>query len=88
MVLNVQSVLYITQGYSILYEIRIVHGPLREFLELKVLENGFFGHPEVKDISLLMLLYAGKASISSFKYSISPKIKNIFFKDIVKILKQ
>ncbi len=30
----------------------------------------FFGHPEVKFISFLMLLYAGKASISSFKYSI------------------
>lgn len=29
----------------------------------------FFGHPEVKYISLLMLLYAGNASISSFKYS-------------------
>jgi len=40
----------------------------------------FFGHPEVKNISLLMLLYAGKASISSFKYSI--------FIDIVKKLKQ
>ena len=30
----------------------------------------FFGHPEVKFISLIMLLYAGIASISSFKYSI------------------
>ena len=30
----------------------------------------FFGHPEVKFVSLVMLLYAGKASISSFKYSI------------------
>ena len=30
----------------------------------------FFGHPEVKFISLIMLLYAGKASIHSFKYSI------------------
>ena len=30
----------------------------------------FFGHPEVKLISLLMLLYAGIASIFSFKYSI------------------
>lgn len=40
----------------------------------------FFGHPEVKYISLLMLLYAGKASLSSFKYSI--------FIDIVKKLKQ
>ena len=40
----------------------------------------FFGHPEVKHISLLMLLYAGKASIFSFKYSL--------FIDIVKKLKQ
>lgn len=40
----------------------------------------FFGHPEVKYISLVMLLYAGKASISSFKYSL--------FIDIVKKLKQ
>ena len=30
----------------------------------------FFGHPEVKFISFLMLLYAGTASIFSFKYSI------------------
>lgn len=30
----------------------------------------FFGHPEVKLISFLMLLYAGIASITSFKYSI------------------
>lgn len=30
----------------------------------------FFGHPEVKFISLIILLYAGIASISSFKYSI------------------
>ena len=40
----------------------------------------FFGHPEVKTISLLMSLYAGKASLSSFKYSL--------FIDIVKKLKQ
>lgn len=40
----------------------------------------FFGHPEVKFISLLMLLYAGKTSITSFKYSL--------FIDIVKKLKQ
>ena len=40
----------------------------------------FFGHPEVKFVSLVMLLYAGKASISSFKYSL--------FIDIVKKLKQ
>jgi hypothetical protein len=30
----------------------------------------FFGHPEVKYVSLLMLLYAGKTSLTSFKYSI------------------
>lgn len=30
----------------------------------------FFGHPEVKFICLIMLLYAGIASIFSFKYSI------------------
>ena len=30
----------------------------------------FFGHPEVKFISFLMLLYAGTPSIPSFKYSI------------------
>ena len=40
----------------------------------------FFGHPEVKFVSLIMLLYAGKASIPSFKYSL--------FIDIVKKLKQ
>jgi len=40
----------------------------------------FFGHPEVNDISLLMLLYAEIASLSSFKYS--P------FMDTVKKLKQ
>ena len=40
----------------------------------------FFGHPEVKFISLLMLLYAGNASITSFKYSL--------FNDTVKKLKQ
>ena len=40
----------------------------------------FFGHPEVKFVSLVMLLYAGKASISSFKYSL--------FIEIVKKLKQ
>ena len=27
----------------------------------------FFGHPEVKFVSLVMLLYAGKTSLSSFK---------------------
>lgn len=41
----------------------------------------FFGHPEVNYISLLMLLYAGKASLSSFEYS-----RNLF--DIVKKSKQ
>lgn len=41
----------------------------------------FFGHPEVKEISLVMSLYAGKASISSFKYS-------FLYIDIVKKLKQ
>ena len=30
----------------------------------------FFGHPEVKFVSLLMLLYAGNTSLSSFKYSL------------------
>src|SRR5437016_5803940 len=40
----------------------------------------FFGHPEVKYISLLTLLYAGTTSIYSFKYSI--------LNDIVKKLKQ
>lgn len=40
----------------------------------------FFGHPEVKYISLLMLLYAGKTSLTSFKYSL--------FNDTVKKLKQ
>jgi cytochrome c oxidase subunit 1 len=30
----------------------------------------FFGHPEVKNIGLLTLLYAGTTSILSFKYSI------------------
>jgi LAGLIDADG endonuclease/Cytochrome C and Quinol oxidase polypeptide I len=40
----------------------------------------FFGHPEVKFISFLMLLYAGTTSIFSFKYSI--------LNDIVKKLKQ
>jgi cytochrome c oxidase subunit 1 len=40
----------------------------------------FFGHPEVKNIGLLTLLYAGTTSISSFKYS--------FLNDTVKKLKQ
>jgi len=40
----------------------------------------FFGHPEVKYIGFLTLLYAGTTSITSFKYSI--------LNDIVKILKQ
>ena len=58
----------------------------------------FFGHPEVKFVSLVMLLYAGKASISSFKYFIflffrthnlnftAHKLK--ILQDTVKILKQ
>ena len=40
----------------------------------------FFGHPEVKSISLIMSLYAGKTSIYSFKYSL--------FIETVKKLKQ
>ena len=40
----------------------------------------FFGHPEVKYIGLLTLLFAGTTSIFSFKYSI--------LNDIVKILKR
>ena len=40
----------------------------------------FFGHPEVKFIGLVTLLYAGTTSLISFKYSI--------FIDIVKKLKQ
>jgi hypothetical protein len=40
----------------------------------------FFGHPEVKFVGLLTLLYAGTTSLHSFKYSIKH--------DIVKKLKQ
>jgi len=40
----------------------------------------FFGHPEVKIISLIILLYAGITSLKCFKYSI--------FNDTVKNLKQ
>jgi len=40
----------------------------------------FFGHPEVKFVGLLTLLYAGTTSLQSFKYSIEH--------DIVKKLKQ
>jgi heme/copper-type cytochrome/quinol oxidase subunit 1 len=47
----------------------------------------FFGHPEVDYISFLMLLYAGKASLLSFKYSISV-ITQYYFVDTVKKLKQ
>lgn len=43
-------------------------------------ENGFFGHPEVKYVGFLTLLYAGTTSPFSFKYSI--------LKDLVKKLKQ
>ena len=41
----------------------------------------FFGHPEVKFISLLTLLYAGTTSFNCFKYSIK-------YNNIVKILRQ
>ena len=44
----------------------------------------FFGHPEVKYIGLLTLLYAGTTSLQSFKYSIDGFAIN----DIVKKLKQ
>ena len=47
----------------------------------------FFGHPEVKHISFITLLYAGTASLLSFKYfinSTAPCLLN----DIVKKLKQ
>src|SRR5271167_1304577 len=40
----------------------VVHGPYKElvsYIEYKVLGNGFFGHPEVKKIGFLTLLYAG-----------------------------
>jgi hypothetical protein len=38
----------------------------------------FFGHPEVKNIGLLTLLYAGTTSIYSFKYSIiHDKVKKL-----------
>jgi heme/copper-type cytochrome/quinol oxidase subunit 1 len=40
----------------------------------------FFGHPEVKNIGFVTLLFAGTTSLTSFKYSI--------FIDIVKKLKQ
>ena len=40
----------------------------------------FFGHPEVKYISFLTLLYAGRTTITSFKYPI--------LEDMVKKLKQ
>ena len=40
----------------------------------------FFGHPEVKFVGLLTLLYAGTASLNSFEYSI--------YKDTVKKSKQ
>ena len=41
----------------------------------------FFGHPEVKFVGLVTLLYAGTASLLSFKYSIK-------YNNIVKKLKQ
>jgi len=47
----------------------------------------FFGHPEVKFVGLITLLYAGTTSLSSFKYSINGLIFN-GLNDIVKKLKQ
>ena len=47
----------------------------------------FFGHPEVKFIGLLTLLYAGTTSNYSFKYS-SNALDNKTLIDIVKKLKQ
>ena len=47
----------------------------------------FFGHPEVKHIGLLTLLYAGTASLLSFKYSINSTALCLL-NDIVKKLKQ
>lgn len=46
----------------------------------------FFGHPEVKFIGLITLLYAGTTSLQSFKYSISNRRSSP--NDIVKKLKQ
>ena len=47
-------------------------GPKRELINNKsgTLGNGFFGHPEVKDIGFLTLLYAGTTPLFSFKHSI------------------
>ena len=58
----------------------IVQGPLRELIKSRVLRNGFFGHPEVTNVGLLTLLYAGTASLFSSKYSL--------LNDIVKKLEQ
>ena len=49
-------------------------------MKFEALGNGFFGHPEVKFIGLVTLLFAGTTSLNSFKYSI--------FIDTVKKLKQ
>ena len=47
-------------------------GPKRELINNKsgTLGNGFFGHPEVKDIGFLTLLYAGTTPLFSFKHSV------------------
>ena len=43
----------------------------------------FFGHPEVKNIGFLTLLYAGITSLFSFKYSISlDKVKKLKWRSI------
>ena len=47
----------------------------------------FFGHPEVKFISLLMLLYAGKASLSVLNTP-SSLLRKLEVIDTVKKLKQ
>ena len=47
MVLDVQSVLYFAQGYWTLYEFTNSTWALKRVNKLRVLENGFFGHPEV-----------------------------------------
>ena len=47
----------------------------------------FFGHPEVKYVGLVTLLYAGTTSLSSFKYSING-LTVFGLNDTVKKLKQ
>ena len=45
--------------------------------------KGFFGHPEVKNIGFLTLLYAGTTFIIGFKYSILiDTVKNLKLKSI------